>query len=226
MRDPLTAHVQKKAGEGMSISNEKMLGEQILVKIDCLIESLVAAQLRNPQDARQNFNEGCQLVAQLFDLLGQFIGPHPEYVETAVKELVNQRIPDRGLLNEFDGFNAILDEMCQHVESGDLAMCQNGHDADAARVVNKETVERALDLLFPRETVRKRHRYKGVYFDYYLPSLKIAVEESGDQKAENAVKEFLCRRDGIRVATVNNSLSGYREIARQIKRQLEQVALV
>jgi hypothetical protein len=207
----------------MSISNEKMLGEQILVKIDRLIESLVAAQLRNPQDARQNFNEGCQLVAQLFDLLGQFIGPHPEYVETAVKELVSQRIPDQRLLNGFGGFNTILDEMCQHVGSSDLTVRQNGHDADAAGVVNKDKVERALDLLFPRETVWKRHRYNGIYFDYYLPSLKIAVEESGDQRTENAVKEFLCRRDGIRVATVNNRLTGYREIARQIRRQLEQV---
>jgi|GEM_PF-1067971 hypothetical protein len=208
----------------MSISNEKMLGEQILAKIDHLIESLVAAQLRNPQDARQSFNEGCQLVAQLFDLLGQFIGPHPEYMETAVKELVNQRIPDQRLLNGFSGFNTLLDEMCKHAGSSDLTARQNGRDADAAGVVSKDRVERALDLLFPRETIWKRHRYNGIYFDYYLPSLKIAVEESGYQRTENALKEFLCRRDGIRVATLNNSLTGYREIARQIKRQLEQVA--
>ncbi|MGD0621396.1 MAG: hypothetical protein ABSA82_02885 [Thermacetogeniaceae bacterium] len=204
----------------MSISKEKMLGEQILAKIDHLIESLIAAELRSPQESRQSFDEGCQLVAQLFDLLEQFIGPHPEYLETAVKELVNQRIPDQRLLNGFSGFNTLLDEMCKRADSSDLKAQRNEHDADAEGPVSKDQVERALDLLFPRETVWKRHRYNGVYFDYFLPSLKIAVEESGYQRTENALKEFLCRRDGIRVATVDHSLPGYREIARQIKRQL------
>jgi hypothetical protein len=208
----------------MSISNEKMLGEQILVKIDHLIESLVAAQLRNPQDAQQSFTEGCQLVAQLFDLLDQFIGPNPEYIVTAVKELVNQRIPDQGFLNGFSGFNALLDEMCKYVGGGGFEARQNGYDADTAGAPSKDRVERALDLLFPRETVWKRHRYNGIIFDYYLPSRKIAVEESECRRTENAFKEFLCRRDGIRVATVNSGPAGYREIARQIKRQLEQAA--
>ena len=122
----------------MSISNEKMLGEQILAKIDHLIESLVAAKLRNPQDARQSFDEGCQLVAHLFDLLEQFIGPHPEYVETAVKELVNQRIPDQRLLNGFSDFNTLLDEMCKRVGSSDLKHSQTGSNGDAASVVSKD----------------------------------------------------------------------------------------
>jgi hypothetical protein len=208
----------------MSISKEKMLGEQILGKIDCLIESLVATELRNPQDSRQSFNEGCQLVAQIFDLLGQIIGPRPEYMETAVKELVSQRIPDQRLLNGFSDFNALLDEMCQQAIKNDLPGRENGRETDVAEMACKDRVERALDLLFPRETIWKRHRYNGIYFDYYLPSLKIAVEDGGYQRTEHAFKEFMCRRDGIRVATVNDSQTGYREIARQIRRQLEQSA--
>ena len=146
--------------------------------------------------------------------------PHPEYVETAVKELVNQRIPDQRLVNGFSDFNTLLDEMCKRVGSGDLKAQPDEQNGDAEVLVSKDQVERALDLLYPRETVRKRYRYNGVYFDYYLPSQMIAVEETGCQKAENALKEFLCRRDGIRVATVDHGLPGYREIARQIKRQL------
>ncbi len=191
-----------------------------MAKIDHLIESLIAAKLRSPQEARQSFDEGCQLVATLFDLLEQFIGPHPEYVETAVKELVNQRIPDQRLVNGFSDFNTLLDEMCKRVGSGDLKAQPDEQNGDAEVLVSKDQVERALDLLYPRETVRKRYRYNGVYFDYFLPSQMIAVEETGCQKAENALKEFLCRRDGIRVATVDHGLPGYREIARQIKRQL------
>ena len=202
------------------MSEERMIGQQILAEIDRLIETLIAAGLRSQQEYRQRFDEGCRLVAQIYDLLEQIIGPNPEYLETAVKELVNQRIPDQRLLNGFSGFNALLDEMCKRADSGDLKAQRNEHDADAEGPVSKDQVERALDLLFPRETVWKRHRYNGVYFAYYLPSLKIAVEESGYQRTENALKEFLCRRDGIRVATVDNSLPGYREIARQIKRQL------
>jgi hypothetical protein len=128
-------------------------------------------------------------------------------------------------LNGFSDFNALLDKMCQHADRGGLKAPHDVHATDAAEVVSKDRVERALDLLFPRETVCKRYRYNGIYFDYYLPSRKIAVEENGCQKTENAFKEFLCRKDGIRVATVDNSQTGYREIARQIRRQLEQAAL-
>ena len=205
----------------MSISNEKVLGEQILARIDRLIEVLIAVELKDPQDARQSFEEGRRLVAQLYDLLEQFIGPHHEYMESAVKELVTQRIPDRRLLQGFSDFTNSWTR-CASRQATMILKTQDHEDApDAAAPTGKDKVERALNLLFPRETIWKRHRYNGVYFDYYLPFLKIAVEEGGYQQGtENALKEFLCRRDGIRIAMVDNSLAGYREIARQIKRQL------
>jgi hypothetical protein len=217
---------EKIGGSSMSISNEKMLGEQILATIDLLIESLIAAELRSPQEARQSFDEGCQMVAQLFGLVEQLIGPHPEYVVAAVKELVNQRIPDQRLLNGFGSFHTFLDEMCKYVSNSGLKAQYSQHDADTGVPISKDKVERALDLLFPRQTVWKHHRYNGIYFDYYIPSLKIALDESGSQRAENALKDYLCRRDGIRVATVDHSLPGYREIARQIKRQLADTAQI
>jgi len=210
----------------MSISNERMLGEQILAAIDLLIESLIAAELRSPQDVQQSFDEGCQLVAQLFGLVEQLIGAHPEYVVAAVKELVNQRIPDQRLLNGFSRFHALLDEMCKYVSNSGLEAQYSQCDADTGAPVSKDKVERALELLFPSQPVCKHHRHDGVYFDYYLPSLKIALEESGSQRAENALKDYLCRRDGIRIATVDHSLPGYREIARQIKRQLAKTSQI
>ncbi len=208
-------------GEGVSISNEKVLGEQILARIDRLIEVLIAVELKNPQEARQSFEEGRRLVAELYGLLEQFIGPHHEYMESAVKELVTQRIPDRRLLQGFSGFTRLLDEVCKQTGNSDLQTQDHEDAPDAGAPTSKDKVERALNLIFPRETVWKRHRYNGVYFDYYLPFLKIAVEEGGYHRGtENALKEYLCRRDGIRVAMVDNSIAGYREIARQIKRQL------
>lgn len=181
----------------MSISNEKILGEQILARIDRLIEVLIAVELKDPQDARQSFEEGRRLVTQLYNLLEQFIGPHHEYKESAVKELVTQRIPDHRLLKGFSGFNRVLDEMCKEAGINDLKTPDHEDAPDTAATTNKDRVESALNLLFPHETIWKRHRYNGVYFDYYLPFLKIAVEESGyQQRTENVLKEFLCRKDG------------------------------
>lgn len=201
----------------LSIPEEKIIGEQILTDIDQLIEAVIAAGLQNQQDASQAFDGGCRLVAELYALLEKIIGHHPEYMETAVKELVVQRIPDQGLLGT--EFNALLDEMCRRIDQGDSEHChesRKGVEAPYAR----DKVERAIGLLFPREAVLKQQRYNGVYFEYYIPSLKIAVEESVCRGPENAFREFLCRRDGIRVVTVNGGTASYREIARQIKRQL------
>lgn len=201
----------------MSIPEEKIIGQQILTGIDHLIEAVIAAELQGQQDARQAFDGGCRLIVELYNLLEKIIGHHPEYMETAVKELVAQRVPDQRLLGA--DFNALLDEMCRRIDPGDLEHYgerRTGIEPPAAR----DKVERALDLLFPREAVLKQQRCGGIYFEYYIPSLKIAVEECGSRGPENAIREFLCRRDGIRVVRVERGAASYREIARQIKRQL------
>ncbi len=54
-----------------------------------------------------------------------------------------------------------------------------------------------------------------------MPSLKIAVEEIRYYKdKDRALKDFLCRKYGIKIISVDNNIPGYREIARHIKRQL------
>lgn len=205
----------------MAISNEKMIGQQILARIDHLIEVVFATGHKNPPEAQQAYDEGCHIIAELFNLLEQIIGPQKEYINTAIKELVAQRIPDQRLLNSFDDFHALLDQMCQRVDSSNNMVQDTDYAAVAEVPVGREKVELALDLIFPHETILKKHRYHGIYFDYYLPTLKIAIEEDEYRReTEKALREFLCRRDGIRVVSVDNNIYGYREIARQIKRQL------
>lgn len=208
----------------MSLQKERAIGQQILARIDRLIEIVIAVALKKPQETERDFEEGCQIIAELFNLLEQIIGPQSEYRNIAIKEMVTQRIPDQRILDSFD-LQPLLEAMFQQVSTQvstdnpavECCDCQ----VETETMAKRDQVERALDLLFRNETVLKKHRHDGLYFDYYLPSQKIAVAENGlRQGEEKAIREYLRRKDGIRVVSVDSSMAGYREIARQIKRQL------
>ncbi len=212
----------------MSLQNERAIGQQILARIDRLIEIVIAVAIKKPQEAERDFEEGCQVIAELFGLLEQIIGPQNEYLNIAIEEMVAQRMPDQRILDSFD-LQPLLEAMFQQVRAQvsakastdnltvEYSDCQVGIET----LPNRDQIERALDLLFRNETVLKNHRQDGLYYDYYLPSQKIAVTENGyRQGEEKAIKEYLRRKDGIRVVSVDSGRAGYREIARQIKRQL------
>lgn len=205
----------------MSLTDEKVIGQKILERIDRLVEVVIAAKLKNPQVAEQAFLESCQIVEELFGLLAQIIGRQNDYLTTAVKELVTQRIPDQRLLNGID-LQSVLEEICQRVRENSAAAWQDGdYPEEAVPYIIRDQVERALGMLYPHQTILRKHRHNGIYFEYFLPSQKIAVDENSSSKdEENTLREFICRKDGIKFVAVDKSVAGYREIARQIKRQL------
>ncbi len=205
----------------MSLAEERIIGQQILADVDQLIETVFAAGLREQDEYKQEFESGCRLVMEIYSLLEQIIGQGSEYLEAAIKELVKQRIPDQKLLDGFVDFDALFERMCRHAsgmlaESGSSSR-HGGAGSEAAR----DNVERALDLLFPRAEIVRRPRYNGISFAYYLPVQKIAVDEGGSREKGRALKDLQCRREGIRMVSVDKSMSSFREIARHIQRQLD-----
>jgi hypothetical protein len=205
------------------LSEEKVIGQQILTNVDRLIETVIATGLKDQEEYRQKFDLGCRLVMEIYNLLEQIIGPQSEYLERAVKEMVAQRIPDQRLLNGFSDFYELLDRMCQHASARNMELGDQSREEGGAAQSDKDEVERALGLLFPDTEVIRGHRDHGISFAYYLPALKIAVAETGAWEKGGALKEYQCRRDGIRVVFVDKSMAGYREIARQIRRRLLEV---
>ncbi len=207
----------------MPLPNEKVIGEQILTKIDQLIEVIIAATLKNKDDRQKLLEQGYVVTGELLRLLVQLLGPREDYLYTAVKELVRQRLPDQRLLNGFGDFYDLLEEIYQKALRIDETL---GEEREKIQPVHERgptnKIERALAFLFPRVRIFKNHWYKGVNFEYFLPFLKLAVEDiNWDRSADCIRKEFLCRKYGIQLLRLDSKkASGYREMARMIKRRV------
>ncbi|AFM41878.1 hypothetical protein Desaci_2968 [Desulfosporosinus acidiphilus SJ4] len=79
--------------------------------IDQIIERIFTVCLLKGLDAETEFNKGCQIVAKLTSLL-QSIALFPaEYLEDGVKQLIEQRLPDARIINNFESFDDIKKRM-------------------------------------------------------------------------------------------------------------------
>ncbi|MDH7576351.1 MAG: hypothetical protein QHH75_00745 [Bacillota bacterium] len=207
----------------MPLSEEKVIGEQILTKIDQLIELIIAAGMQNKKDRQELFKQGCLMMRELLSLLEQLLGPREDYLRTAVKELVMQRLPDQRVLNGFADFYDLLEEIYRKARP--IKYSPPDYQEKTIRlpeIGSGNSLEQALIFLFPRDKIQKNYWYKGMNFQYFLPSLKFAVEDIAWNKAFNrARKEFFCRKHGIRFLVLDSTkAANYREVARIIKRQV------
>lgn len=201
----------------MGLSNEHLLSQQILMKLEHLVELIITINLANA-DEKEELLKRCQLaVDELKGLLQQIIGPHEDYLKTAVKELLLQRLPDR--------------EMMEAVEEMDLLCGSSDHPekTDPEQVTwfrspsgrNLNILEQGLYFLFPRAKVYRNYKYKGFCFDYYLPAVKLALEEGSQKRNVDVLKKFFCKKEGIRLVCLDlRGVTSSREVARLIKKQL------
>lgn len=208
--------------------DEEMIGQQILTKVDQLIEIIMATSLQEKEERQKQFEQGCLITRELLCLLEQIIGPRDDYLNVAVKELVNQRLPDEKILDRSSGFYDLLEDVCRvgrelyHYSQEE----QNRFSFSKANQVSQkfcnDPIEQALYFLFPRAKIHKNYLYRGLKFKYYLPSVKLAIEDIAQSKKVNSVrKEFFCRRDGIKLIRLDLCKKVTpREIARFIKKQI------
>ncbi|MGB4504644.1 MAG: hypothetical protein WBI44_07080, partial [Syntrophaceticus sp.] len=84
-----------------------------------------------------------------------------------------------------------------------------------------DPLQKAINYLFSQYNIIKNYRYHGCFFDYYIPALKVAVDDC-TQGADMVRKEYICRQAGIKYVSINcHELPCSREIIREIKRQLD-----
>lgn len=210
----------------MTLSHEKVIGEQILKKIDQLIELIIAASLK-PDDRQKILEQGDFVMSELITLLEQLLGPREDYLCAAVKELIAQRLPDQRMLEGFNDFYDLLEEIYRKVHPKDDSPRRQGRTGQMQKTAPTSNLERALRFLFPDLQIFKNHRFRGLNFEYYLPSLRLAVEDIAWEKSVNRVrKEFLCRKYGIQLLLLDSRKGGYRDLARVIKRRFSPEFLI
>ncbi|MDQ7094925.1 hypothetical protein REC12_15110 [Desulfosporosinus sp. PR] len=79
--------------------------------IDQIIEEVFTVCLLKGTDAETEFNKGAQIVTKLTALLQNISAFPEEYLEEAVKQLIEQQLPDARITNNFSAFHDIKNRM-------------------------------------------------------------------------------------------------------------------
>jgi hypothetical protein len=207
----------------MAASREMLIGHQVLSKVDSLIEMINVASSSDPELKAQAYEQGCLLTRELVVLLEQIIGPQEEYLNQAVRELINQRLTDQRLINDFDEFFNTLDSICRQVQQEHQQRLALGKPDVRYQPTGPEAnLNRVLAMLFPNEQVLRNYNYRGVCFFCFLPGLKLALDLPAPDSGDFVRKEYFCRKDGIRLVQLSSErMSNYRELLRDLRRQLQ-----
>ncbi|HHV34639.1 MAG TPA: hypothetical protein GXX59_03560 [Syntrophomonadaceae bacterium] len=189
----------------------QLLGKEILAKTDMLIEVILSVELSDGKEKEIYQEQGAALVKEISGLLEKMIGPREEYIRDALKELVAQRMPD-------NVSNSIDDEYFK-------CLYQSGDSQVEPQVVHYtiDPLQRAINHLFSQFNIIKNYRYQGCIFSYYIPSLKIAIDDCSRSPCTNPVlKKYICRQIGINYVSISShEVPCSREIIREIKRRLD-----
>lgn len=195
----------------------QLLGKKVIAKIDLLIEVLSILGNNKIVEKEDYFLQACDLVEELRQLLVQLIGPRDDYIKEAIKELIMQRLPDKDMLASLDvDLSELLDNMYNGDQSSSPKTVQRVEPRD------EDPLRKAINYLFPQYKVINNYRKLGCLFKYYIPSLKLAIDDLEEGSKDFVRKECICRQAGINfVAIPVKEMSCSREIMRKIKRTLD-----
>lgn len=197
-------------------SEDKSPGRQVLVFVDRLVAIITSGKEGINEE---QMKQGYLCMQRLLDILEQMIGPHQEYLKEAVKELIKQRMPDKGYPADLDN---IIDVFYRQLRGIPDPQPTPNTRAKAEVKNPEDKLERAINFLFPRSVVIKDFRHKGQVYQYYIPELKLAVLDCSGAESNALNREYYNRKAGIQVIAVDcRMLPCSREIARQIKRQVD-----
>lgn len=205
----------------MAMPGDNMVGKMIILKVDELVEVLTEIVLSGGRDVSEYQQEGLSLLRELNKMLEKVLGPQQKYLYQAVKELVIQRLPEKSSLKE---------EICNHLQellrSAGSVHLDKSEGKPQAHDILKDDTQKALALLFPYEGIIRDYCLKGCHLDYYLPAYKVAVVDNSNTRVkERARREYICQSEGIKLISIDKGkCSGYRELARVIRRQMRGLA--
>ncbi|MFY9272808.1 MAG: hypothetical protein WBJ83_03955 [Thermacetogeniaceae bacterium] len=195
----------------------QLLGIKVLAKIDLLIELISIIGKNNYGEKEDYFLQGCDLVKELRQLLVQMIGSRDDYIKEAIKELIIQRLPDKDMLDSLDvDLSELLDSMYNRNQPTTTKTVQRLE----ARA--EDPLRKAINYLFPQYKVINNYRKLGCFFKYYIPSLKLAIDQTEEGSSDSVRKEFICRQWGINFVTIPvKEMSCSREIVKKIKHSVK-----
>lgn len=196
------------------MNKRQMAEKMILEKVDLLIEIILSLELCEEQEKEALLEKGSTISEELSDLLAELIGPDEEYIKDAIKELIFQRIPDHDLES---GAKSI-----DYFSQGFKQREGKAHESSVSQAVSiMDPLQKAINYLFSQFKIVKNYRHQGHYFTYYIPSLKVAVDDCSSPGTDPVRKEYICRQAGIKLIPVSRDLPCSREIIREIKRRLD-----
>jgi hypothetical protein len=201
---------------GVIILNKRqMMEKKILEKVDLLIEIILSLDMCEEQEKSVYLEKGSLIAEELSDLLAELIGPNEDYIQDAMQELILQRMPDYDFEDSAKDINNILERLNQRESktADEFSVSQAAPPLDP--------LQKAINYLFPQFEIIKNHRHQGHYFSYYIPSLKVAVDDCSSPVADPVRKEYICRQAGIKLIPISRDLPCSREIIREIKRRLD-----
>lgn len=196
------------------MNKRQMIEKKILEKVDLLIEIILSLEMCEEQEKEVYLEKGSILANEFSDLLAEIIGPNEEYIKDAMKELIFQRMPDYNIENGTEDINNFIEGFNQRERKANKSSV-----SQAATPV--DPLQKAINYHFSQYKIIKNHRHKGHFFSYYIPSLKVAVDDCSSLGTYPVRKEYVCRQAGINLITISRALPCSREIIREIKRRLD-----
>jgi predicted RNA-binding protein associated with RNAse of E/G family len=197
------------------LNKRQIIEKKILEKVDLLIEIILSLEMSEEQEKEVYLEKGSVLVNEFSDLLAELIGPNEEYIKDAMKELIIQRMPNYNFENGMEDINNIIEGFNQR----DRNAADEPSVSQAAPIMNP--LQKAIKYHFSQFKIVENYRHQGHFFSYYIPSLKVAVDDCSSLDTYPVRKEYICRQMGIKLIPVGRDLSCSREIIREIKRRLD-----
>jgi len=210
----------------MRVHQKRQLEKNILSGIDRLVQQLIDLSSSQGQQKDQLLEEAVQTIKDIKPLLLILLGGREEHLESLLRQLISQKLPQGLALDSFGPFkrdldtvltlaffaeNQLKDEQGLAAESPEsapenLPETEVAAEAEAAPeaepaspgIEQPEQVFAAfLSKLFPSATLHQGYLYRSLYLHYYLPEQKLAFLVLYPEVRMIPTIEKLLQKEGI-----------------------------
>lgn len=125
--------------------------------LEQITEKIFTVCLLKGVDAETEFNKGCQIVVKLTILLQSIAIFPPEYLEEGVKQLIEQQLPAKKIINNFPSFNDVkgrmlaegISQVIKTARNQSTSLNQEFESAEEIAIHKDEDFEECLENIAP-----------------------------------------------------------------------------
>lgn len=114
------------------------LENEILKRVDELVQCAISLSLKNESTREEQLNRGITLVKEMGDMLLEVLEGREEHLQALLEQLIAQRLPDRRVLQSFGNFPRDIQQMISNGIASYLASRQEkkgqGYTGDEAGI--------------------------------------------------------------------------------------------